>query len=93
MPKCRCVIGNGLFNLPERRTVSYLIGMDEAGYGPPLGPLVVAGSVWEIDDQHACDPVDVDLYQLLRHCVCRRPSRASQAPPRRLPIADSKATL
>jgi hypothetical protein len=28
----------------------YLVGTDEAGYGPNLGPLVVAASVWEIPD-------------------------------------------
>ena len=26
----------------------YLIGMDEAGYGPNLGPLVVSASVWQM---------------------------------------------
>jgi ribonuclease HII len=26
----------------------YLVGTDEAGYGPNLGPLVVAASVWEV---------------------------------------------
>jgi hypothetical protein len=29
-------------------TTSYLIGVDEAGYGPNLGPLVVAATVWEV---------------------------------------------
>jgi hypothetical protein len=70
--------------------VSYLIGTDEAGYGPPLGPLVVAGTVWEMPNEDH-EPADVDLYERLRHCVCRRPRRKTQARPRRLPIADSKA--
>lgn len=28
--------------------MSYLVGTDEAGYGPNLGPLVVSASVWEV---------------------------------------------
>jgi hypothetical protein len=28
-----------------------LIGMDEAGYGPQLGPLVVAATAWEVGEQ------------------------------------------
>jgi hypothetical protein len=28
-----------------------LIGMDEAGYGPNLGPLVVAATAWEVKDE------------------------------------------
>ena len=28
----------------------YLLGTDEAGYGPNLGPLVISGSVWEVRD-------------------------------------------
>ena len=70
--------------------MNYLIGTDEAGYGPLLGPLVVAATVWELPAEDG-EPVDVDLYDRLRHCVCRRASRAAKAPPRRLPIADSKA--
>jgi hypothetical protein len=33
-----------------------LIGMDEAGYGPHLGPLVVAATAWEVDDSHWSQP-------------------------------------
>ncbi len=30
--------------------MTFLIGTDEAGYGPNYGPLVVSATVWEIDD-------------------------------------------
>ena len=30
--------------------MSYLIGTDEAGYGPNLGPLVISASVWHVPD-------------------------------------------
>src|SRR3954452_17751177 len=28
-----------------------LIGMDEAGYGPHLGPLVIAATAWQVPDE------------------------------------------
>jgi ribonuclease HII len=31
--------------------MAYLIGTDEAGYGPNLGPLVIAGTLWEVPDR------------------------------------------
>ena len=31
--------------------MGFLIGMDEAGYGPNLGPLVVAATVWEVEEE------------------------------------------
>ncbi len=70
--------------------MNYLIGTDEAGYGPPLGPLVVAATVWELPDGDL-EPSDVNLYDRLRHCVCRRAQRGAQTPPRRVAFADSKA--
>ena len=29
--------------------MTLVIGIDEAGYGPNLGPLVIGGSSWQID--------------------------------------------
>ncbi len=37
----------------------FLLGIDEAGYGSNLGPLVVAGSLWEVADQRTSE----DLYE------------------------------
>lgn len=59
----------------------YLIGTDEAGYGPNLGPLVIAASVWRVPG----DPRDCDLYKLLRRIVGRDDSEKHWA------IADSKS--
>ena len=56
----------------------YLIGTDEAGYGPNLGPLVVTGTLWEIPS------VDVDLYKLLAEVI------ASKRSPDRIAVCDSK---
>ena len=56
----------------------YLIGIDEAGYAPNLGPLVVGGTLWEVPEP------DCDLYHLLRSSV----SRSGSA--RKVAIADSK---
>jgi hypothetical protein len=38
-----------------------LIGMDEAGYGPHLGPLVIAATAWHVPDEPTngeCNPYD-----------------------------------
>ncbi len=55
-------------------------GIDEAGYGPTLGPLVVSVSVFRLPDVD----VSIDLWAALDAAVCRRPDR------RRMPIDDSK---
>ncbi len=45
-------------------------GIDEAGYGPLIGPLCVACSEWSIDGLD--DPLAVpDLWKLLSRAVCR----------------------
>lgn len=65
--------------------MGYVIGTDEAGYGPNLGPLVVSASVWRVPG----DPWDCDLYALLAAAVCA--SDAAGAARGRLVLADSKA--
>lgn len=58
--------------------MAWLIGVDEAGYGPNLGPLVVAATAWPVDD------LQQDLYQSLAPVVCRSPADG------RIAVADSK---
>ena len=62
--------------------VGLLIGMDEAGYGPNLGPLVVTVTAWDVPG----NPRDFDLTEALSDVVESSPSRGSN----RLHIADSK---
>ncbi len=63
----------------------YLIGTDEAGYGPNLGPLVISATLWHTPDQLRED----NLYPALAHVV-HRPGDPPSAGPR-VPIGDSKA--
>jgi hypothetical protein len=65
-----------------------LVGTDEAGYGPNLGPLVVSASVWAIDRDPADAKLDDRLYRVLRKVVC---PAAADAHRRRVAWADSKA--
>ncbi|HEY2827751.1 MAG TPA: hypothetical protein VGJ04_09150 [Pirellulales bacterium] len=62
----------------------FLIGTDEAGYGPHYGPLVVSATVWEIDD--GLD--GAALYKHLRRCITAKVDRASKT---KIVWADSKA--
>jgi hypothetical protein len=64
--------------------MAYLIGTDEAGYGPNLGPLVISATVWRVPDSM----LRRDLYDVLGDCVCSGDSREEDDP--RLAIADSK---
>jgi hypothetical protein len=57
--------------------------MDEAGYGPNLGPLVISASVWQLPAGWD----EADLSAALKEAVCER-SRDAQG---RIPLADSKA--
>jgi ribonuclease HII len=62
----------------------FLIGVDEAGYGPNLGPLVIAATAWRVPRL----PLG-DLYEILSEAVTREASDAVAT--NRIAIADSKA--
>ncbi len=55
-----------------------LLGTDEAGYGPNLGPLVITGTLW------SSPPNSSDLFPLLGDVIAQTPT------PGRLQVADSK---
>lgn len=59
-----------------------LIGMDEAGYGPNLGPLVVTVTVWEVPGS----PREFDLWAAMADVASKTPAQE----PLKLQIADSK---
>ena len=62
--------------------MAIVVGIDEAGFGPLLGPLVVTGVAFRVPDSqaHRC------LWDTLRETCTRPPDRDS----RRLAVADSK---
>lgn len=59
-----------------------VIGMDEAGYGPNLGPLVIGVTRWQFDKH----PNDIDLWSSLDEVITQKPRRGDD----RLHVADSK---
>lgn len=66
----------------ESINLPYLIGTDEAGYGPNLGPLTMAGTLWETES------TETDLYLALSDAVANHSTRSANAP--KVFIADSK---
>ena len=62
--------------------MAYLIGTDEAGFGPNLGPLTVSATVWRIPPSL----VDANLYDVLSPVVSANLTDEQQ----RIVIADSK---
>ncbi len=57
-----------------------VIGVDEAGYGPNLGPLVIAATAWYVPEW------PFDWYARWSDCVRRSPNES----PQKLLVADSK---
>lgn len=66
--------------------MAVIAGIDEAGYGPMLGPLVVARSVWEVPSQTLASGAAPDLWLLLRSAV----TKAGDGHRQRIAIDDSK---
>jgi len=62
--------------------MALLIGMDEAGYGPNLGPLVVTVTAWTVPGA----PRDCDLWSRFADAVTPAPARGDD----KLHVADSK---
>ncbi len=67
-----------------------LAGIDEAGYGPMLGPLCVGLAVFRVADEPDATKVP-DLWTVLNKGVCRQPARGgAHDKRRRVAVADSK---
>lgn len=62
-----------------------LAGIDEAGYGPLLGPLCVGATVFRFDEWTPGEPAP-DCWKLLSRAVCRKPGDKR----RRVAVEDSK---
>jgi hypothetical protein len=66
--------------------MGYLVGTDEAGYGPNLGPLVISATVWE-----APDGIDAEgLFAHLDQVIAPRLDSVAAARGPRVAMADSK---
>ncbi|HEX4148226.1 MAG TPA: hypothetical protein VHY20_04525, partial [Pirellulales bacterium] len=67
--------------------MGFLVGTDEAGYGPNLGPLVISATVWSVPD----DALETDLYRTLRKAVSPKPPSDPRRHRGRVVLADSKS--
>jgi glycine betaine/choline ABC-type transport system substrate-binding protein len=56
----------------KKMAMQYLIGTDEAGYGPNLGPLVISATVWQVPEGTGNE----GLSELLTDVIVDTPGRA-----------------
>jgi len=68
--------------------MTYLLGLDEAGYGPNLGPLVIGASLWRTPQKQAGSELP-DLYELLKPAIAGAAVAVDDTTC--LALADSKA--
>jgi hypothetical protein len=66
--------------------MAYLVGTDEAGYGPNLGPLVISATVWDVPDGVRGE----DLFGHVAHLIASRLDDVSAAGGPLVAMADSK---
>jgi len=66
--------------------MSFLLGTDEAGYGPNFGPLVISASLWEVPEEVRGD----ELYERLQTVIAPAAARSAKSAGQRVVIADSK---
>lgn len=66
----------------DKGSMPIVVGIDEAGYGPLLGPLVVTGVALDVAD----DALDACLWRRLQSSITRRVSKSDL----RIPVIDSK---
>jgi hypothetical protein len=75
--------------------MGWLVGTDEAGYGPKLGPLVIVATVWHVPESSLDELCGVDLYQRFKEATVRpksKPTTKQQAgKTERIAVGDSKA--